>query len=166
MPDAELYELLPHRPPMLLVDRITAGVTGEWIETVTEIDGSEPCFAELPGSVPRVEYAYPAVLVLESFVQSAALLWAKAARAGGQPADGTLVFGGARDVVFHRCVFPGDSLCHRARFAGRVGSNAFVAGETTLRGSGEPVLTVGSIALSTRPAAQLGGAAPLLGASR
>jgi 3-hydroxyacyl-[acyl-carrier-protein] dehydratase len=152
-PPVELYDLLPHRPPILLVDRITDWSPGDWIETVTTIDGNEACYADLtrsPSAVPYA-YAYPSVLVLESFVQSAAVLWARTARAEGRPHQGTLVLAGVKDADFHRSAFPGDALRHRVRLTGRVGSNAFLAGETTLARTGEIVLTVGAAAVAIRP---------------
>jgi 3-hydroxyacyl-[acyl-carrier-protein] dehydratase len=152
---AELYDLLPHRHPILLVDRITGWEPDTWMETVKAVCGSEPCYAWPAGSTAPARYAYPAVLILESFVQSAAALWARSARAAGDGLRGTLVFGGASQVVFHRTVAPGDTLRHRVRLGNRIGSNAFFTGETTLDGTGDPVLTVGSIVLGTRAASIL-----------
>jgi 3-hydroxyacyl-[acyl-carrier-protein] dehydratase len=160
MPDragthGELYDLLPHRHPILLVDRIVGWEPGVWIETVKTISGSEPCYAGLAPSLPLAAYAYPPALLLESFVQSAAALWARTARADGGRPQGTMVFAGAKEVSFHRPAFPGDSLLHRVRLAGRVGSNAFLAGETTLGGANATALTVVSLVLAVRPASFL-----------
>ncbi len=148
---AELYDLLPHRHPILLVDRIVDAEPGAWIETVKTVSGSEPCYAGLAGDASPEAFGYPRVLVLESFVQSAAALWARTARTEGGALDGTLVFGGASGLEFHCGVGPGDTLRHRVRIANRVGSNAFFTGETTVSETGETVLTVGSIALASRP---------------
>jgi 3-hydroxyacyl-[acyl-carrier-protein] dehydratase len=157
MPEhAALYDVLPHRHPVLLVDRVTGGEPGTWIETVKALSASEPCYAGLGPGLPASAYAYPPTLVLESFVQSAGALWIPTIRTNGKP-KGTLVFGGASAVDFHRSAYPGDTLRHRIRLTGVVGSNAFVTGDTTLLATGETVLTVRSVALSMRPAMTFGG---------
>jgi 3-hydroxyacyl-[acyl-carrier-protein] dehydratase len=148
---AELYDLLPHRHPILLVDRIVDGEPGEWIETVKAVSAAEPCYAGLGDRSPAA-YAYPPALLLESFVQSAAVLWALTVRHDGGSLPGTLVLAGAKDVRFHRSALPGDTVRHRVRLTGVVGSNAFLSGETTLLGAGHPVLTVGSMVVAVRPA--------------
>ncbi len=148
---AELYDLLPHRHPILLVDRIVDGEPGVWIETVKTVSGSEPCYAGIAGEATPEAFGYPRVLVLESFVQSAAALWARTLRTEGGTLGGTLVFCGASGLDFHGGVGPVDALRHRVLLANRVGSNAFFTGETTVSETGEPVLTVGSIVLASRP---------------
>jgi 3-hydroxyacyl-[acyl-carrier-protein] dehydratase len=148
---ADLYDLLPHRHPIMLVDRVLDVRAGDWIETVKAISAGEPCFAGLGAGRPAHAFDYPPTLILESFVQSAGVLWAWTLRAAGEPHQGTLLFAGARDVLFHRDVQPGDVLRHRVELGRIVGSNAFVAGTTTVAATGEPVCQVGSLVLARRP---------------
>lgn len=149
---AALRTLLPHRHPVLLVDRVTACEPGTSIETVKTISASEPCFAGVPDDAPPWSWAYPPTLLLESFVQSAAVLWAES----GRPV-GTLVLASATGVRHHRRVFAGDALRHTVRLTNQVGSNAFLTGHTTDTGTGDEVMTVATIVLAIRPADALGG---------
>jgi 3-hydroxyacyl-[acyl-carrier-protein] dehydratase len=142
---AELRANLPHRHPILLVDRVTAEEPGVRMETRKAVSGCEPCYAGLPDDVAPAAYAYPVVLVLESFVQSAALLWARGSERPGL----TLLLAALRGVRSHRPVFPGDVLCHTVEMSATVGANVFVTGATRLV-TGEEVLTVASLVLSLR----------------
>lgn len=145
-----LTDLLPHRPPMLLVDRIVDCVPGEWIETEFRLGAPDP--ADGPDPAGPDDVRYPEVLVLESFVQTAAALWILTERLAGTPPRGALVFAGFRDARFEAAVAPGDGVRHRATLLDRVGSNAFAAGETTSIRRDRAVLRVGRVALSARPA--------------
>ncbi|MEV4702073.1 hypothetical protein [Actinoplanes sp. NPDC049316] len=157
----DLRRILPHRHPILLVDRIleesvTARGAESWLVALKAVTGSEPCYADVDEDAPDSAYAYPAALVLESFVQSAAALWARAARANGQPHEGTLFFAGARNVKLHSPVHPGDRLLHRVRLDDAVGATAFLSGTTSLADrSGVPVLSVGSVVLAVRAEPQV-----------
>lgn len=140
---AELSALLPHRHPVLLVDRVLHVEPGVRIQTVKAVTGSEPCYATAAGGC-----GYPPTLLLESFVQSAALLWALSP--GGVPNGDTLVLGGVRNAVFHATAYPGDVVRHEVELTQVVGSNAILTGRSQL---GErDLLTVRSVVLARRPA--------------
>ena len=145
---AELGALLPHRHPILLVDRVTVLEPGVRIETAKAVSGCEPCYAGLPDGSPVAAYAYPAALLVESFVQSGALLWAGTAAADGD----TFLLGGLGEVAFGASAYPGDVLVHHVRLRQVVGSNAILDGVSTVAGTGRPALTVGSLVLARRPA--------------
>jgi 3-hydroxyacyl-[acyl-carrier-protein] dehydratase len=153
----DLYSLLPHRHPVLLVDRIieeslTARGSESWMVALKAVTASEPCYAGVEEGSPASAYAYPATLVLESFIQSAAALWARVAKKADRPHEGTLFFAGARHVRLHDQVQPGDRLLHRVRLDDAVRATAFLSGTTSLADrSGVPVLTVGSLVLAVRP---------------
>lgn len=150
---ADLHALLPHRHPILLVDRVVAVEPGARIETCKTISGSEPCYSGAPRG-----YGYPPTLLLESFVQSAALLWAISLRdTGTDRLDGpdgewTLVLGAVRDAEFHTTAYPGDVVRHVVRLEQTVGSNAVLTGHSLVEGSAGTLLTVRSVVLSRRRA--------------
>lgn len=151
----DIREVLPHRHPVLLVDRVLELEPFERIVATKAITGSEPCFARLADGLPLASYAYPASLIIESFGQSGAVLWIESVRMKGEQLRGTLMFAAARDIVFHRQVFPGDTLRHVAHVDQIIGDNAFLRGETWV--GDELVATVGSAIAVMRAAATLGG---------
>ncbi len=98
----QIRELLPHRYPMLLVDRILE-ITDT--ETVAEklVSANEPFFA---GHFPE-RPIMPGVLVLEALAQTAAVgvLWNEPANRGRG-----LALAAVRSARFRRPVVPGDIL--------------------------------------------------------
>src|SRR5436305_6977114 len=120
---SDLYELLPHRHPILLVDRVVRW-SAENLVAVKAVTGSEPCYA----GAPRADLAYPLTLLLESFTQACALLWQLRARADGTGLSGVLFFGAAREVAFTGAVHPGELVRHEVRLDQRHGDNAFLSG--------------------------------------
>jgi 3-hydroxyacyl-[acyl-carrier-protein] dehydratase len=107
LPDIDaqgIMQLIPHRFPMLLIDRLTqieAPVRAVGIKAVTI---NEPFF---PGHFPT-DPIMPGVLIVEAMAQAAAaLVMAGAGRAG----KGDLVyFLGIENARFRRPVRPGDLL--------------------------------------------------------
>ncbi|MEC7133728.1 MAG: 3-hydroxyacyl-ACP dehydratase FabZ, partial [Pseudomonadota bacterium] len=63
----EILELLPHRYPFLLVDRVTDYVLGESVKAYKNITINEPCFM---GHFPE-QPIFPGVLILEAMAQAA-----------------------------------------------------------------------------------------------
>jgi len=121
--------VLPQRYPMLLVDRILELDPRRSIRTVKAVTATEPCYAGLPEDAEPWRYHYPPALLIESFGQSAALLWLD----GHAPAadDGlTLMFVGATEFVFEGGVLPGDVLIHTVRLDNVIAGTAFASGET------------------------------------
>jgi 3-hydroxyacyl-[acyl-carrier-protein] dehydratase len=133
---------------MLLVDRVLASETGRSIRTVKAVTGTEPCYAGLPDDAPLDRYAYPRSLLIESFGQSAALLWFGT----GAPAvtgEQVLLFAGARGFRFDGDAYPGDLLRHEVRIDSVVADTAFASGETWV---GERrVATVAALMAARRP---------------
>jgi 3-hydroxymyristoyl/3-hydroxydecanoyl-(acyl carrier protein) dehydratase len=151
---ARIRELLPVRHPILLVDRILSVKPGAEILTAKAVTGSEPCYTGLPDGLDTDAYAYPRSLALESFGQSAALLWLASAL-DGDVADGVLMVGAIRDARFHSAVQPGEVLHHVVRIDNQVGRNAFFTGETWA--GNRCVATIGSLIAASRPALLLTG---------
>ena len=66
----EIMELLPHRYPFLLVDRVTDYELGQSIKAYKNITFNEPCFTgHFPG-----QPIFPGVLILEALAQVAGVL--------------------------------------------------------------------------------------------
>ncbi|MCU0634217.1 MAG: beta-hydroxyacyl-ACP dehydratase [Gemmatimonadaceae bacterium] len=62
----DVHDLLPHRAPFLLIDRLTAIDPGRRAEGVKRITGDEWCMRGTPGT------PFPATLVLEALAQLSA----------------------------------------------------------------------------------------------
>ena len=66
----EIQEILPHRYPFLLVDRITELTVGEYIEAYKNVSISEPVFqGHFPGHP-----IYPGVMIIEGMAQAGGVL--------------------------------------------------------------------------------------------
>jgi 3-hydroxyacyl-[acyl-carrier-protein] dehydratase len=100
-----ILEHLPHRYPMLLVDRVLELVPGERILALKNVSINEPFF---PGHYPH-HPVMPGVLVIEAMAQAAALLSFKSM---GEKSDSKSVyyFVGIDAARFKRPVVPGDQL--------------------------------------------------------
>ena len=101
----EIMRYLPHRYPLLLVDRVTSLEAGKSIRGIKNVTMNEPYFI---GHFPNYP-VMPAVLVIEALAQLASILAWKIA--GRTPGDGSLIFfAGIDDARFRRQVRPGDQL--------------------------------------------------------
>ena len=95
-------QLLPHRPPFLLVDELTSIVPGESAAGLWRLTGDEYFF---PGHFPG-RPTLPGVLMCEAIAQvGAAAVLADERFAGKLP-----LFGGLDKARFRRQVVPGDEL--------------------------------------------------------
>ena len=101
----EIMELLPHRYPFLLVDRVTEIVPGERIVAYKNISINEEVFnGHFPGAP-----IFPGVMMVEAMAQVSGLLGF--ATTGEKADDGKLnLFAGVDKVRFKRPVVPGDQL--------------------------------------------------------
>ncbi len=98
----DILDFLPHRYPMLLIDRILEVVPGKSCKAVKNVSINEPFFQ---GHYPGMP-VMPGVLILEAMAQAgAALLLAAPERKGWKP-----LFGSLDNVRFKRQVGPGDQL--------------------------------------------------------
>jgi 3-hydroxyacyl-[acyl-carrier-protein] dehydratase len=144
---ADIRMVLPQRYPLLLVDRVLELIPGESIRTVKAITGTDPCYAALPDGAGAREYAYPRSLIIESFGQSAALLWLDG-RAPSPEDDLVLMFVGARNYRFEGAAHPGDVLRHEVRLDSVLADTAFASGETWA--GDRRIATVGTLIATRR----------------
>ena len=111
----EVMRRLPHRYPMLLVDRVLECVPGERISAIKNVTMNEQFFAgHFPGRP-----VLPGVLVLEAMAQAAGIL--TFVTAGVYPDETTkFYFAGIDKARFRRPVMPGDQLRLEARLERRI----------------------------------------------
>jgi 3-hydroxyacyl-[acyl-carrier-protein] dehydratase len=101
----QILKKLPHRYPMLLVDRVISFEKGVRILALKNVTINEPFF---PGHF-SYRPVMPGVLILEALAQAAALLAFD--REGKDPDDNTVYyFVGIDNARFKRPVEPGDQL--------------------------------------------------------
>lgn len=106
-----ILELLPHRYPFLLVDRVLSIVPNERIVALKNVTINEPYFT---GHFPH-RPVMPGVLMLEALAQTAALLTFESQ--GTQIDDKSVYyFVGIDKARFKRPVEPGDQLMLEASF--------------------------------------------------
>ncbi len=101
---AGIMEAIPHRFPMLMIDRMVEVVLGQSAIGVKNISANEAFFqGHFPGHP-----VMPGVLIVESMAQTAAVL---VVRTMGQHAAGKVVYFMSIDSAkFRRPVVPGDQL--------------------------------------------------------
>ena len=101
----EILEHLPHRYPMLLVDRVLECEPGKRILAIKNVTINEPFFT---GHFPH-HPVMPGVLVIEALAQAAAILSFRTL--GTKPDDQSVYyFVGIDEARFKRPVIPGDQL--------------------------------------------------------
>jgi 3-hydroxyacyl-[acyl-carrier-protein] dehydratase len=145
---SDIRAALPQRYPMLLVDRVVDLDPGRSIRTVKAVTATEPCYARLREGAEPWRYDYPYSLIVESFGQSAALLWLH----GRPPAladDRTLMFVAATDFCFEGTARPGDVLRHNVQLDSVIADTAFASGETWV--GDRRVATVATLVAARRP---------------
>jgi 3-hydroxyacyl-[acyl-carrier-protein] dehydratase len=101
----QILKKLPHRYPILLVDRVIALEKGKSIKALKNVTINEPFFQ---GHFPY-RPVMPGVLMLEALAQAAALL-AFDAMGTGPSEDLVYYFAGIDNARFKRPVEPGDQL--------------------------------------------------------
>jgi 3-hydroxyacyl-[acyl-carrier-protein] dehydratase len=128
----QIIEILPHRYPFLLVDRVTEHVQGERIKGYKNVTFNEPFFqGHFPG-----DPIMPGVLQLEALAQLGAILMLQTESAKGK----MMVFAGMDKVRFRRMVVPGDKLemeCVLSKFRFPIGKSvckAYVDGQIVVEG--------------------------------
>lgn len=127
----QIEEILPHRFPFALVDRIIDGEPGKWAKGIKCVTVNEPFFCgHFPG-----HHVMPGVLILEAMAQVGAVAVLALPENRGKKA----FFGGVRNARFKHQVTPGDVLemeCTLTKQRGPVGigeATASVAGKVVAK---------------------------------
>jgi len=100
-----ILKKIPHRYPILLVDRVLEVEAGKRIKALKNVSINEPVFL---GHFPH-RPVMPGVLILEALAQAAALL-SFSGEGEGSGADSVIYFAGIDGARFKRPVEPGDQL--------------------------------------------------------
>lgn len=123
----EIMDILPHRQPFLLVDRIEELEIGKRAVGIKCVSYNEPFFA---GHFPQ-EPVMPGVLIIEAMAQVGAVSILADEKNKGKIA----LFGGIKNAKFRKKVVPGDVLrmeVEMTRVKGPLGigqGKAYVNGE-------------------------------------
>jgi len=127
----QIQDIIPHRYPFLLVDRITGLEPGKWAKGIKCVSANEMHFC---GHFPQ-EHVMPGVLIIEALAQVGAIAVLSQEENRGRIA----YFGGIKDARFKRKVVPGDVLeleVEMTRVRGPVGVGTAIArvdGEIAVR---------------------------------
>jgi 3-hydroxyacyl-[acyl-carrier-protein] dehydratase len=99
-----IMQMIPHRYPMLLVDKVRDIVPGESCTGIKNVTMNEPIFT---GHFPQ-KPVFPGVMIVEAMAQTSAIL---VMHTMGQDAEGRLVyFMGIEEAKFRRPIVPGDQI--------------------------------------------------------
>ncbi len=102
----EILNLLPHRYPFLLVDRVTELVPGSHVKAYKNLTMNEPFFqGHFPGAP-----VMPGVLTIEALAQAGVLLVVKSLPELEANPNMLYMFTGIEKARFRKPVFPGDRL--------------------------------------------------------
>lgn len=100
----EIKTLIPHRYPMLLVDRVIDHQPGKWLHAIKNVTINEPVFT---GHFP--EFAiFPGVLILESLAQATGILGFKTVQ--DRDEKEMYLFASIDKARFKQPVIPGDTM--------------------------------------------------------
>ena len=123
----QIQEILPHRYPFLLVDKIIDFEPGKWAKGIKCVSANEMQFmGHFPG-----QHVMPGVLIIEALAQTGAVAILSKEENKGRIA----LFGGIKSAKFKRQVIPGDVLelsCEIIASKGPVGigkAEAYVGGQ-------------------------------------
>lgn len=124
----EVMELIPHRPPFLMIDRVEDMVRNESAVGVKNVTIDEPFFAGHFPSRP----VFPGVLIIEAMAQTAGVLVIESL---GEGERGKLVYFMSIDSArFRKPVVPGDQLRLEVRVQRHRGPVWKFAGEAKVDG--------------------------------
>jgi len=99
----DIMKILPHRYPMILIDRITEVIEGVSLTAIKNVTINEPYFAgHFPG-----QPVMPAVLILESMAQAGAFLVLNTVP---DPLQKNMLFSSISDSKFRIPIIPGDQV--------------------------------------------------------
>ncbi|WP_328720721.1 3-hydroxyacyl-ACP dehydratase FabZ [Streptomyces sp. NBC_00247] len=144
----DIKRMLPHRWPMLMIDRaydVVPGVSGRGIKSVSV---NEPFFA---GHYPD-HSIMPGVMIVESMAQLVAVVYVaeileSAEGTGGDDASQSVGYlGSISNMKFSRLVVPGDQLTLEAKLGQRLGGLRQVKVRATV---GTELAAAGTLVVTT-----------------
>ncbi|MGW2472404.1 3-hydroxyacyl-ACP dehydratase FabZ [Streptomyces sp. NPDC001665] len=144
----DIKRMLPHRWPMLMIDRaydVVPGVSGRGVKSVSV---NEPFFA---GHYPD-HSIMPGVMIVESMAQLVAVVYVAeilegAPGAGEEDASRSVGYlGSISNMKFSRLVVPGDQLTLEARLGQRLGGLRQVKVRATV---GSELAAAGTLVVTT-----------------
>jgi 3-hydroxyacyl-[acyl-carrier-protein] dehydratase len=126
----EILRTLPHRYPIILVDRVESIEPGKRIVALKNVSINEPVFM---GHFPGYP-VMPGVLILEALAQAAAIL-STVTLGGSEKTKGLIYyFAGIDRARFKRPVEPGDQLQLEVDFARELRGIAFFKAKASVQG--------------------------------
>jgi 3-hydroxyacyl-[acyl-carrier-protein] dehydratase len=123
----QIKEILPHRSPFLLIDRVTDYEEGRWAKAIKCVTINEPFFV---GHFPQ-KSVMPGVLILEALAQTGAIALLSEPENKGKLA----FFGGVKNARFRVPVVPGDVLELECTLTKRRGPIGFGEATATVNGN-------------------------------
>jgi len=124
----EIMKILPHRYPMLLVDRILEFDAGKKIVGIKNVSANEQFFqGHFPGAP-----VMPGVLIVEAMAQCCAVLFLRDIDDRGTK---LFLFGGIDKARFRRPVVPGDQLRLECEVLQRRSNTVKMRGVATVDGA-------------------------------
>lgn len=111
----QIFDLLPHRYPMILVDRVLDYKAFDYLTAIKNVTINENFFT---GHFPD-KPIMPGVLMLEAMAQASALLAALSSQESNQETEVLHFFAGIDKAKFKQVVTPGDQLRLEIKFLGR-----------------------------------------------
>ena len=124
----EIMKILPHRYPMLLVDRVVEIDEGKRIVGIKNVTANEQFFqGHFPGAP-----VMPGVLIVEAMAQCSAVL---ILRDIPDRDEKLFLFGGVDKARFRRPVVPGDQLRMECEVLQRRSNTVKVKGTATVDGN-------------------------------
>ena len=122
----DILNILLHRHPFLLVDRIVECNNKDWIVGIKNVAANEPCFQ---GHFPGLPI-FPGVLQLEAMAQTAGILLNTVVGSAGKVS----YYLGVDQAKFRRMVVPGDQMRMEIKLLRLRMGMAKVAGRTLVDG--------------------------------
>lgn len=122
----EIEQILPHRYPFLLVDKIVDGEPGVWAKGIKCVTANEMQFmGHFPG-----QHVMPGVLVIEALAQTGAVALLMEEENKGKIA----FFGGIKNARFKKQIVPGDVIEMKCEITARKGPVGFGKAVATVDG--------------------------------
>lgn len=149
----ELKSRVPHRYPILLMDRIDELTAHREITATKAVTCNEPWYQRIPDDAPLDAYAYPEPLLIESWCQTAGVLALWSTDDPDSLQGKAMLFGSITGINVLRRVFPGDVLRHHVLLTRRTDTTYVFEGTCAV--DGQTVLEITSAVVTIRDQDQL-----------